>query len=169
MEFNKEKLKEDFIEAFGQELCDEEEILEIYQGVIETVCNDYLSIQPVPVVFDNLIDEVSRYDINLKAIILNRKYKNDYEELLNSTLHELEHHWQLLYVSGFDTPKAKRWKHELENYNPYNPYQEIEIDAYAFAQIIGKCEFGIDYKCKDFNMQMLVDAYINSKKILSDD
>ena len=118
MEFNKEKLKEDFIEALGQELCDEEEILEIYQGVIETVCNDYLSIQPVPVVFDNLIDEVSRYDINLKAIILNRKYKNDYEELLNSTLHELEHHWQLLYVSGFDTPKAKRWKHELENYNP---------------------------------------------------
>ncbi len=169
MRFNDEEIKKEFIETFGKELWDEEKIIDIFQDAVNTVCDEYLNVLPIPVVFDNLTNEVSRYDINLKAIILNRKYKNNYVELMNSTLHELEHYWQHIYISNFDTPKAKRWKEELQHYDPYNPFQEIEIDAYAFAQVICNCEFGIDYKCDNPDMQMLVDAYINSKKILSDD
>lgn len=66
----------------------------------------------------------------LQAIILNNKYINDYEELLDSCLHELEHNWQRLYIASNDTPKARRWKQELENYNRLDVTQEIEIDDY---------------------------------------
>ena len=166
--FKYDKLKQDFIKYFGEELLNEEEIIKTYQNAVDVVCSEYLGIESIPVVFDSLIDEVARYDFKLVAIILNRKYKNDYVELLDSTLHELEHHWQHIYISNFDTPKAKRWKEEFNHYDKYNAYQEVEIDAYAFAQVIGHCEFGINYKCEDQTLQMLVEEYINSKKILSD-
>ena len=61
-----------------------------------------------------------------------------------------------------------RWKKELEKYNPSDVTQEIEIDAYAFAQVIGNCEFGINYKCEDPLLQKLVEDYIQSGKILND-
>ena len=73
-----------------------------------------------------------------------------------------------------DTPKAKRWKKELNNYiggeDPLgNLLQEIEIDAMAFAQIVLATDYGIYYEHQDPIIQALVDKYIKSKKMLSDD
>lgn len=168
MSFKDIDLKNEFIKYFGEEAWNEEEIISIYQEAVFVVCSDYLGIEPIPVVFDKLDGEVARYDSKLQAIILNRKYKNNYIELLDSTLHELEHHWQRLYISNYNTPKALRWKKELENYDPTDVTQEIEIDACAFAQVIGNCEFGINYKCEDPLLQKLVEDYIQSGKILKD-
>lgn len=164
-----DKLKKDFIESFGEEKWIELEKLKPLQDAVDLVSREYLGIDSIPVVFEKIEGDISRYDFKLQAIILNSKYINDYEELLDSCLHELEHHWQRLYIASKDTPKARRWKHELENYNRLDVTQEIEIDAYAFAQVILSCEFGIIKHNPVRELQYLIDDYINSKRILSDD
>ena len=164
-----DKLKEEFINAFGEAAWTEQEKLKPLQDAVDLVAKEYLGIDPIPVVFESLSEDMSRYDFKLQAIILNRKYINDYVELLDSCLHELEHHWQRFYIASNDTPKAKRWKNELENYDKYKVTQEIEIDAYAFSQVILSCEFGIIHKHPNKYMQYLIDDYINSRKILNDD
>lgn len=163
------KIKEDFINAFGEQAWIEQEKLKPLQDAVDLVAKEYLGIEPIPVVFESLPEDISRYDFKLQAIILNRKYINDYVELLDSCLHELEHHWQRFYIGSNDTPKANRWKNELEHYDKYNITQEIEIDAYAFAQVILSCEFGIIHKHPDKYMQYLIDDYIISRRILNDD
>ena len=162
-------LKEEFIKNFGEELWDEQDMLKQYQEIIDLVSKEYLGIEPIPVVFESLDEDISRYDFKLQAFILNRKYKKDQIELMDSCLHELEHHWQRVYIANNDTPKAKRWKNELEYYDKHNITQEIEIDACAFAQVILSCEFGIIHKHPDKYIQYLIDDYINSRKILNDD
>ena len=163
------KLKEEFIESFGEDKWNELEILQPLQEAVDLVCNEYLGIESIPVVFEALPEDVARYDFKLEAIILNNKYKDDYIELLDGCLHELEHHWQRLYIANNNTPKALRWKKEFENYDKYNQIQEIEIDACAFSQVILSCEFGLRYKHPNKYIQLLIDDYINSRKILKDE
>ena len=163
------KIKEDFINAFGKEMWEEQELLDELQKYIDKVCKEYLGIDSIPIVFETIKGDISRYDFKLQAIILNRKYKNDYVELLDSCFHELEHHWQRIYIANNDTPKAKRWEKEFKNYNREDQTQEVEIDAYAFSQVILNCEFGLTHKHPDPYIQYLIDDYINSRKILNDD
>ena len=165
----KDKTKEDFINSFGKEKWEELEILKPLQDAVDLVCKEYLGIETIPVVFETLPEDISRYDFKLKAIILNTKYKNDYVELLDSCMHELEHHWQRIYICSNDTPKANRWKNEFEHYDKFNQAQEIEIDACAFSQVILDCEFGLRHKHPDPYIQYLIEDYINSRRILSDD
>ena len=163
------KLKEEFIESFGEDKWNELEILQPLQEAVDLVCKEYLGIEPIPVVFEALPEDVARYDFKLEVIILNNKYKDDFIELLDGCLHELEHHWQRLYIANNNTPKALRWKKEFENYDKYNQIQEIEIDACAFSQVILSCEFGLSYKHPNQYIQLLIDDYINSRKILKDE
>ena len=79
-----------------------------------------------------------------------------------------------VFISNFDTPKARRWKEEMNNYiggeDPLrNLLQEIELDARAFAQIVLATDYGIHYEHQDPIIQALVDKYIKSGKMLSDD
>lgn len=166
---NNKNIKEEFINAFGEEKWNELEILKPLQDAVDLVCKEYLGIESIPVVFEALSEDVARYDFKLQAIILNNKYKDDYIEVLDGCLHELEHHWQRIYISNNDTPKARRWKKEFENYDKYNQTQEIEIDACAFSQVILSCEFGLTYKHPNNYIQVLIDDYIRSRKILLDD
>ena len=166
---NNKNLKEEFINAFGEEKWNELEILKPLQDAVDLVCKEYLGIEPIPVVFEKLSEDVARYDFKLQVIILNNKCKDDYIEVLDGCLHELEHHWQLIYIANNDTPKARRWKKEFENYDKYNQTQEIEIDACAFSQVILSCEFGLTYKHPNNYIQVLIDDYIRSRKILLDD
>ena len=163
------KYKRDFIDKFGKQKRIEQEKLRPLQAAVNLISKEYLGIEPIPVVFENMEGDISRYDFRLQTIILNNKYINDYEELLDSCIHELEHHWQRLYIANYDTPKARRWEKELENYNRLDVTQEIEIDAYAFSQVILSCEFGITHKHPNKYMQYLIDDYINSRRILNDD
>ena len=95
-------------------------------------------------------------------------------KLLNGVLHELEHMYQIIYANTMDTPKAKRWKKELDNYiggeDPLrNLLLEIELDAMAFAQIVMATNYGIYYEHEDYIIQELINRYIKSGKMLNDD
>lgn len=163
------KYEKEFKEAFGEEIYNQQKILDKLQKEIDKIAETYLGIEPIPVVFgQNMEDDEAMYDGELQAILLNPKNQEDYIQLLESCLHELEHHYQIFYANAFDTPKAKRWKKELENYQLGNPMQEIEIDAYAFAQVVLMKEYGITYKHPDEAYQTLIHYYIVSKRILEE-
>ena len=52
---NNKKLKEEFIKYFGEEKWNEEEILSVIQPFANYVCESYIGLSPVPVLFDDLI------------------------------------------------------------------------------------------------------------------
>ena len=172
---DEKKLKEEFIEYFGEELWNQEEILGELQQVVFDVCENWLGVKDIPVLFgEHIGTDEARLDVKEQAILLNIKNQNNWVELLASLLHELEHRYQMLYVSSFDTPKAKRWKKEFKNYiggeDPLgNIIQEIEIDANAFAQIVLETDYGIYYEHQDPIIQELINRYILSGKMLNDD
>lgn len=174
-ELSEEELKIEFIRYFGEDKWNQEEVLADLQQIVFDVCENWLGIEPIPVLFgEHIGTDEARLDIKEQVIWLNLKNQGDWVELLNGVLHELEHLYQLFYVSSMDTPKAKRWKKELDNYkgaeDPIgNLLQEIEIDASAFAQIVMSTDFGIEYKHKDPIIQELIDRYIKTRKILNDD
>lgn len=167
-------IKEEFIKYFGEEKWAESEILEAISDIADNICIEYLGLQPIPVIFEEIPGNISVLDIKEKYVKLNPKYKNDFVTLVSALAHELEHYYQLVYVSTNDTPKAKRWKRELNNYitdqNPNeNELQEIEIDAEAFAYVYMITELGIKYQNPNPKLDILIQEYISSKKILSDD
>ena len=169
------KLKEEFIKYFGEELWNQEEILGELQHIVFDVCKRWLGVKPIPVLFgEHIGTDEARLDVKEQVIWLNPKNQNDKVELLASLLHELEHLYQAYYVSSMDTPKAKRWKKELDNYiggeDPIgNLLQEIELDANAFAQIVLASDYGIHYEHQAPIIQELINRYIKSGKMLNDD
>ena len=169
------KLKEEFIKYFGEEKWNQEETLAKLQQVVFDVCKDWLGIEPIPVLFNEDIGtDEARLDTKEQIIWLNPKNQNKWIELLNGVLHELEHMYQIIYANTMDTPKAKRWKKELDNYiggeDPLrNLLQEIELDAMAFAQIVMATNYGIYYEHEDYIIQELINRYIKSGKMLNDD
>ena len=172
---DEKKLKEEFIKYFGIELWNQEEILAELQKVVFDVCENWLGVKPIPVLFcEHIGTDEARLDVKEQVIWLNIKNQNDWVELLASLLHELEHLYQIIYASSMDTIKAKRWKKELDNYigveDPIgNLLQEIEIDANAFAQIVLATDYGIHYEHQDPIIQEVINRYIKSKKMISDD
>ena len=172
---DEKKLKEEFIKYFGEERWNQEEILGDLQQVVFDVCKRWLAIKPIPVLFgEHIGTDEARLVVKEQVIWLNTKNQNDKVELLASLLHELEHMYQILYVANFDTPKAKRWKTELDNYiggeDPVgNLLQEIELDANAFSQIVLASDYGIHYEHQDPIIQELINRYIKSGKMLNDD
>lgn len=169
------KIKEEFIKYFGEDKWIQEEVLAKLQDVVFDVCENWLAIKPIPVLFgEHIGTDEARLDVKEQVIWLNPKNQDNWIELLDSLLHELEHLYQILYATSTDTPKAKRWKKELDNYiggeDPIgNMLQEIELDARAFAQIVLATDYGIHYEHQDPIIQALVDKYIKSGKMLSDD
>ena len=172
---NDKKLKEEFIKYFGEEKWNQEETLAKLQQIVFDVCKDWLGIEPIPVLFgEHIGTDEARLDYKEQVIWLNPKNQSNWIELLNCVLHELEHLYQILYANSMDTPKAKRWKKELDNYiggeDPLgNLLQEIELDAMAFAQIVMATNYGIYYEHEDPVIQELINRYIKSEKMLSDD
>lgn len=174
-EMTEEELKKEFIKWFGEDKWNQEEVLAKLHQVVINVCTNWLAVVPIPVLFDEYMGtDEARFDIKECCIWLNPKNQNNWVQLMESTIHELEHYYQLIYVTNNDTPKAKRWKKEIENYigaeDPKrNVIQEIEIDARAFAQLVLATDYGIKYKNQNAWLQELIDQYIDSAQILSDD
>ena len=169
-----EELKIEFIKWFDEEKWEEEEILEFLQGIIFDVCREYLNVEPIPVVFEKVQGNIAVFDNKLICIKVNPEYKYEKVTMVAAIVHELEHYYQLLYVSNIDSPKAKRWKDNLNNYikgeiDPIgNVLQEVELDAEAFAEVILDCEFGIQYRNPDPILQEAIDRYIRSGKLIED-
>ncbi len=169
-----DELKEEFIKWFGEEKWEEKEILEFLQCIIFDVCLNWLKIDPIPVVFETIPGNVAVFDNKLVCIKVSNKYKDDKVAMAAAIVHELEHYYQLLYVANFDTPKARRWKKELNNYisgekGPIgNVLQEVELDAEAFVEIVLSCEYGIEYRNPIPELQEAIEIYIKSGKILEE-
>ena len=172
---DEKQLKEEFIKYFGEEKWNQEEMLGKLQQVVFEVCERWLFINPIPILFsDDIGTDEARYDLKEQVIWLNTKNQNNFISLLDSVLHELEHLYQHYYISNCDTPKARRWKKEFENYiadeDPFgNLTQEIEIDAMAFSQLVLQLDYGIHYEHHDPIIQELINRYLQSNKMLNDD
>lgn len=166
-----EELKQQFIDSFGEDKWEEEEVL----GVLIHDCDkiaEFLGIEALPICFEN-IEEDSRLELEYPAHIeINRKFLHDHKECLKSIAHELRHAYQLFMAANPEEEKHYRWKEEL--YDHFSPLdvkdedavmkyncKEIEIDAYAFTQVILYQEYGLDIKHPNKKYQLIIDAYIN--------
>ncbi|MDE6947769.1 MAG: hypothetical protein K2P14_11350 [Anaeroplasmataceae bacterium] len=172
-EMTEDELKEGFIQYFGKETWEELETLDFLQEIIENICGEYLNVEPIPVVFEKTKGCVSVLDLKLECIRVNPKYKENKTQLVAAILHELRHYYQLCYMSNYDTPKAQRWKKEFLNYiscdKPYrNVIQEIELDAESFAEVILECEYGITYRNPEPTVQLAIEEYIKSGRLLEE-
>lgn len=170
---NEKEIREEFVKLFGEEKLKEEDLIQKLQEFANYICEEWLGLPSVPVVFDDLAKtSEASFNIELGVVLLNKKNKDHILKLLKSTLHELEHYYQLYYVTHFDTPKAKRWIKELQNYEANDllghHLQEIELDAMAFAFLVLLVEFGISYQHPIDLIQELIETYIDSKRMIDD-
>lgn len=166
-----EELKQQFINSFGEDKWEEEEVL----GVLIHDCDkisEFLGIEALPICFGEIAED-SRLELKYPAHIeINRKYLHDYKECLKSIAHELRHAYQLYMSANPENEIHKRWKEEL--YDHFSPLdvndtdavmryncKEIEIDAYAFTQVILYQEYNLDIKHTNKKYQLIIDAYIN--------
>lgn len=173
-EMTEQEFKKEFIKWFDEEKWNQIEILGRLEHVVEYICDTWMKVEPIPILFGENMGEASSFlDFKNLVIWLNPSIQNEYVRLLDATLHELEHYYQIIYALNFTSPKAKRWKNELTNYigleNPVEyALQEIEIDACAFSQVVLATEFGIMHKFPNPDIQNLIEEYIKSKKIIEE-
>lgn len=153
-------LDKEFIKYFGEEKLKEVEMESKLQDIVNYVCDNWLHLDSIPIIIEE-IEEDARFYVNELYIGINSSFINNLNEMVFSLLHELEHYFQWVYANSYDTEKAKRWK-QLFNEVSNEEYviNELEIDAYAFAEIVMNCEFGINRKHKDPVVQMLIEKYI---------
>lgn len=174
-EMTNEEFEKEFIQWFGEEVWHQLEVLRYIENLVTDVCKNWLGIEPIPVLFgEHMGNDDGKLDLKEQVIWLNPKNVDNKIQLMNITIHEFEHLYQSIYIQNFDTPKAKRWRKEMNNYiGGDNPIayimQEIEIDAHAFSQIVLATDYGIIYNHPDPIVQLMIDKYIKSKKILKDD
>ena len=103
-------------------------MLEKIIDIIFFVSKDTLKIEPPKIYVSNFYYS---FIINNEIYI---NIKQEFKYVLFQALHELRHHYQLLYIMNNTDSKSLRWKEEFNNYNKSN-YKNltIEIDAYKFA------------------------------------
>lgn len=166
-----EELKQQFINSFGEDKWEEEEVLAILIQDCDKI-SEFLGIEALPICFENIAED-SRLELKYPAHIeINRKYLHDYKECLKSIAHELRHAYQIFMSANPKEEKHYRWKEELYDHFSqldvndedavmrYN-CKEIEIDAYAFTQVILYQEYNFDIKHPNKKYQLVIDAYIN--------
>ena len=166
-----EELKQQFINSFGEDKWEEEEVLAILIQDCDKI-SEFLGIEALPICFEEIAED-SRLELKYPAHIeINRKYLHNYKECLKSIAHELRHAYQIFMSANPIEEKHYRWKEELYDHFSqldvndedavmrYN-CKEIEIDAYAFTQVILYQEYNFDIKHPNKKYQLVIDAYIN--------
>ncbi len=155
-------IDKEFIKYFGIEKLNEVECEARLQNIADYVCQTWLGIDNIPVIIE-VMEEDARFYVNELYIAISNAFINDFNEMIFSLLHELEHYFQWVYANLYDTEKAKRW---LTLFNTNEPLNELEIDAYAFAEVVMNCEFGINRKHKDPEVQRIIEKYIYTSNFL---
>lgn len=80
---------------------------------LKTICNEiaeHLSIDPLPIKFEDLGDEDSRLYTRDEYVGINKKYENNRLEILKCITHEYRHAFQHFYAYLFNDNRALRWK-----------------------------------------------------------
>ncbi len=159
-------IDKEFIKYFGEEKLKEVEMESKLQDIANYVCENWLHLDSIPIIIEE-IEEDARFYVNELYIGINSSFINNINEMIFSLLHELEHYFQWVYANLYDTEKSKRWK-QLFNEESNEEYviNELEIDAYAFAEVVMNCEFGINRKHKDPKIQKIIEKYILTSDFL---
>ena len=171
VEKNDEEIKKEFIESFGIEKWEEEEALKPLMDLSFKLC-DYLEIDPVPILFEEM-EEDARYYNGLNYIGISTKYVHDEIEARKSLIHEIKHLHQKHCISHKnETLKyapsnlLKEWTDDFEKNQRKMPYGEVmcmpvEVDAFAFTKYILKIWFNYDYHHYDEAYDALLTIYMN--------
>ena len=164
-----EELKEKYISSFGiDKWCEEEMLGRLIDLSIEV--SNYLGIEMLPIVFEEMIDDARIY-FDDGYIAINQKHKDNFIECAKSITHELRHLYQAIYSITSSDNRFKRMRRELQNpveLDPNDIYsitkytlQEIEIDAYAFSKWYLKTKLGIDVIHPSPSYETIINDYID--------
>ena len=170
-ELSEEELKKRFIESFGEEKWEEEEALVPIDQLNFKLC-DFLGIEPVPILFEEMYED-ARYYNELNYIGLSNKYVHDEIECKKSLIHEVRHLYQKHCISH-ENEKLKlvtkhlinEWKKDFKTNQRLVPenqlmFMSIEVDSFAFTKYILKEWFNYDYHHYDEIYDTLLTLYID--------
>ena len=146
---SKEQQDKEFIEAFGQELFDELELIHKYDDISFKIAYD-LSIEPLLICFEDIEEDARFYpgdELTGPYIVINRKHKNNEIEVVKSIAHESRHYYQMMIINDdIVHPLKNIWKEDLDKYNSFKPVTDddyakymcisYEFDAFAYTKYI---------------------------------
>lgn len=170
-DLSEEEINKKFIEYFGEEKFNQEEMLSKMISFEFVICDD-LDIEPIPIIVETMIEDSRFYPKELYIAISSEVIKN-YVETAKAIAHELRHYYQMCVVFN-DIKDARfynQWKEDLEDQNnavdPTNieemseyAYKTIEIDAFAYQRYAVKKYLGIETHHPNEFYDKVLSAYI---------
>ena len=168
---SEEELNNNIKKYFGEEyLIQEETLSKLYP--FQFYVTNVLGTLQLPIIYDS-IEQDSLLDTKEECIIINQKYYNNLLESAKCIAHEQRHYYQLSLITQCpNDPLSIRLKEEFQNpsiitdFNDDNQilnyqYQEKEIDAFAFTQVIISSYYHINTTHPDNQYQNIIDLYKN--------
>ena len=123
----------------------------------------HLGITAYEIRFESIPEDARLY-FDCDYIIINKKYKRNYEEIAKSIAHEYRHIFQREYVKNHDDEIAKIWKEELEKIknkevHDYFSYHS-EIDALAYTKYYLQTYENIVVNINNIELDTFINAYL---------
>ena len=168
----KEKLKEEFINSFGEEKWKQEEMLLKLMSIHKKLAK-YLDVEMIPVVCED-IEEDSRFYFKEQYIIISPLMLEKYSDAAKSLIHEVRHQYQQKCINDPNTKEnpdlVRLWKEDMPKlFNPLiylnldgkNPYLSnvCELDAHAFSKWYLKEKYDIETHYPQFEYDALLDLF----------
>ena len=166
---SEEELNDNIKKYFGEEyLIQEETLSKLYP--FQFYVTNVLGTLQLPIIYDS-IEQDSILDTKEECIIINQKYYDNLLESAKCIAHEQRHYYQLSLITQCpNDPLSIRLKEEFQNpsiitdFNDDNKilnyqYQEKEIDAFAFTQVIISSYYHINTTHPDNQYQNIIDLY----------
>jgi len=166
---SEEELNDNIKKYFGEEyLIQEETLSKLYP--FQFYVTNVLGTLQLPIIYDS-IEQDSILDTKGECIIINQKYYDNLLESAKCIAHEQRHYYQLSLITQCpNDPLSIRLKEEFQNpsiITDYNDpdqilnyqYQEKEIDAFAFTQVIISSYYHINTTHPDNQYQNIIDLY----------
>ena len=165
-----EEIDQKIIENFGQDKLDELNAISKIDS-LNIKLSEYLGIEPIPVIFEDLGIEDARYYLKKDYIAINSKYVHDELELKKSLIHEMRHAYQRYSMKDNDSKMVCAndylvclWIEDTLKFPKLTQEEKlattIEVDAFAFTKYILKKWFNIEYHHYDKFYDNLLDQFI---------
>ena len=166
---SEEELNDNIKKYFGEDyLIQEETLSKLYP--FQFYVTNVLGTLQLPIIYDR-IEQDSILDTKEECIIINQKYYDNLLESAKCIAHEQRHYYQLSLITQCpNDPLSIRLKEEFQNpsiitdFNDDNQilnyqYQEKEIDAFSFTQVIISSYYHINTTHLDNQYQNIIDLY----------
>lgn len=166
-----ETLKQQFIQNFGEEKWNQEEMLEKLEPY-EKIITQELIIERLPVIVEE-IQEDSRLDLKNMCIIISKEKIQNQIEAIKCITHEYRHFYQLVVIGDdlSNHPLKQTWKESLEQYketaslSPEELEQSyltnpLELDAFAYTKYFFQKHLNKDLLCFPLEIEDILNLYI---------